>query len=93
MNFIFFLVAFLLSITRRSDASFPVAMNGYYPYIPYAGAMTIPAPVVHAAPSFFPYPMTYYHPHRELHNVAGAIQREDGLITDVSMKFPLSRKN
>ncbi|RCN52836.1 hypothetical protein ANCCAN_00831 [Ancylostoma caninum] len=65
----------------------------YSPYLPYYGAVAAPAPVVQAAPTYYPYPypLGYHHPHRELHNVAGAVQRESGLLTDVSIRFPAKK--
>ncbi|EYC31640.1 hypothetical protein Y032_0003g1163 [Ancylostoma ceylanicum] len=92
MNSIYFVFASLLLI-QRSDASFPAAFHGYSPYVPYYGAVAAPSPVVHAAPTYYPYsyPMAYHHPQRELHNVAGAVQRESGLLTDVSIRFPAKK--
>ncbi|KHJ85608.1 sulfur globule protein CV3 domain protein, partial [Oesophagostomum dentatum] len=61
--------------------------HGYYPY-------GLASPVVHAAAPFYspflPYSVysPFFHPHRELHNVAGAVQRENELLTDVSLRFP-----
>ncbi|RCN52821.1 hypothetical protein ANCCAN_00814 [Ancylostoma caninum] len=92
MNSIYFLVASLL-LVHRSSTSFPTAFQGYSPYLPYYGAVAAPAPMMHAAPTYYPYsyPMAYHHPHKELHNVAGAVQRESGLLTDVSIRFPVKK--
>ncbi|RCN52822.1 hypothetical protein ANCCAN_00815 [Ancylostoma caninum] len=92
MNSIYLVFA-LLFLIQRSNASFPTAFHGYSPYLPYYGAVAAPGPVVQAAPTYYPYsyPMAYHHPHKELHNVAGAVQRESGLLTDVSIRFPAKK--
>ncbi|KAK6759016.1 hypothetical protein RB195_016314 [Necator americanus] len=70
----------------------------FAPHYPYVGAIAAPAPIMHSAvpaySSVVPYPVVSpaYPHHRELHNVAGAIQREKELLTDVSLRFPAKKE-
>ncbi|KAL6722752.1 hypothetical protein Aduo_017844 [Ancylostoma duodenale] len=63
-------------------------------YMHAAPIMSAPAVLPHhAAFSAFPaYTPHYYPARKELRNVAGAIQREKELLTDVTLRIPLRRK-
>ncbi|KAK6759012.1 hypothetical protein RB195_016310 [Necator americanus] len=92
MNSLYLLIAFLLFLSQRIDASFPYTHHVHYaPQIPVMVAA--PAPVVHPAPMVYHVPVAHHHApsQKELHNFAGAIQRENDLLTDVSIRFPLKK--
>ncbi|EYC00428.1 hypothetical protein Y032_0116g626 [Ancylostoma ceylanicum] len=95
MNSIYFVFIIVVAIIQRVDASFPLSFHGYPSYVPYVRAVAAPAhihaPVVHAAPSFYSFPVAYPQRQRELRNFAGAFQRESGLLTDVTIRFPLKK--
>ncbi|EYC14662.1 hypothetical protein Y032_0040g332 [Ancylostoma ceylanicum] len=96
MNTIYYLLAIVFAISQRSHAGFPIAfVNDYAPYAAYPGyyPYAAPVPIAHAPlpayTSLYPYSVPVHYPHKELHNVAGAVERENELLTDVSIRFPV----
>ncbi|EYC13903.1 hypothetical protein Y032_0042g592 [Ancylostoma ceylanicum] len=97
MNSFYLVVAFLLSVSQLSDASYPYA--GYYADYPSLGYYGLADPYAYAPLAYGAYPYGYpyalhshyHHPRTALRNVAKSFQREDGHLSGTSMIFPVAK--
>ncbi|EYC24270.1 hypothetical protein Y032_0014g2410 [Ancylostoma ceylanicum] len=108
MSLFYIFLAFLVAVSQRCYASYPVMddgdLAGSYPYIGPTHVMHA-APIlsapIYSQPMAVPYGMAsfhrfypnYYRPRSELRNIVGAYSRENGHISDTAMTIPFrSRK-
>ncbi|EYC13911.1 hypothetical protein Y032_0042g596 [Ancylostoma ceylanicum] len=97
MNSFYLVVAFLLSVSQLSHASYPYA--GFYADYPTFGYYGLAdpygyAPLAYGAYSYgYPYALHshYYHPRAALRNIAKSFHREDGHLSDTSMISPFKK--
>ncbi|KAL6744333.1 hypothetical protein Aduo_017280 [Ancylostoma duodenale] len=97
MSSLYVFLAFALSLSQLSHASYPYA--GYYADYPAIGYYGLAGPYPYAPIGYSAYPYGYpyalhshyYHPRAALRNVAKSFQREEGHLSDTSMISPFAK--